>query len=125
MRPSLRTAAMTTAARVDAQNRRSGLRSRPVHASEAPIPAPLIADRRSRLRSRPVHASEAPIPAPLIADRRSRLRSRPVHASEAPIPALVLADGVEEVRTAEVGPENVGEHELGVRALPQQVIRDP
>src|SRR3954463_13421791 len=101
MRPSLRTAAMTTAARVDAQN------------------------RRSRLRSRPVHASEAPIPAPLIADRRSRLRSRPVHASEAPIPALVLADGVEEVRTAEVGPENVGEHELGVRALPQQVIRDP
>ena len=52
-------------------------------------------------------------------------RAQPsVEAAEAPVPALVLAHRVEEVLTAEVGPEHVGEHQLAVGQLPQQEVGD-
>src|SRR4051794_11539156 len=48
-----------------------------------------------------------------------------VNAPEASIAALEFAHRVEEVLAAEVGPQHVGEDELRVRALPQQVVGDP
>jgi len=45
--------------------------------------------------------------------------------AEAPIAALVLPDRGEEVGAAKVGPEDVGEDQLGVGELPQQEVRDP
>ena len=43
-----------------------------------------------------------------------------VDGAEAAFAALELGDRVEEVRAAEVGPEHVGEHELGVGGLPER-----
>src|SRR5437899_921065 len=47
-----------------------------------------------------------------------------IERAEAAAAALVFADSGPEILAAEVGPEDVLEHELGVRGLPQQVVRD-
>src|SRR5687767_9605974 len=57
--------------------------------------------------------------------RNRRAASPPSASSEAAGAGLVLAERGLECRPVEVRPERVAEHELGVRALPQQEVRDP
>ena len=45
--------------------------------------------------------------------------------AEPAVPALELADGLEQVLSAEVGPQHVGEHQLAVGQLPEQEVGDP
>src|SRR5436190_10896904 len=47
-----------------------------------------------------------------------------VESTETPRPSLVLAHCVVEMVSAKVGPEDVGEDQLTVGQLPQQVVRD-
>src|SRR5271165_3087872 len=62
--------------------------------------------------------------------RRPHDRTRPTAPPSRPHPpvpalaALVLGDGLEEVLAPEVGPQDVGEHELRVGQLPQEEVRD-
>src|SRR5215471_7693832 len=48
-----------------------------------------------------------------------------VDGAEAPLPALVLPDRLEQVVAPEVRPQDVGEHQLGVGELPEEIVRDP
>src|SRR5512139_2314880 len=46
------------------------------------------------------------------------------HAPEAPLALLELVQRVEELRLAEIRPQRVREVDLGVRALPEEKVRD-
>src|SRR6187402_2628833 len=48
-----------------------------------------------------------------------------IPCAEAAAAGGVLVDGRAEVVGVEVGPERVGEHELGVRGLPEEEVREP
>src|SRR5437764_13250832 len=45
--------------------------------------------------------------------------------TETPVASLELAHRLEQMLSAEVGPQHVGEDELAVGELPQQEVRDP
>src|SRR4051812_41473562 len=85
--------------------------------------------RRARRARRvwPPRAAGPPAPA------RPRRAPRPAppggawgaRQADPPLAGLELGDGGEERSVAEVGPEHVGEDELGVGALPEEEVRDP
>src|SRR5262245_24961820 len=54
----------------------------------------------------------------------SELIRRTSSGSEPPPPPRVLAERAAQVVLAEVGPERVREHELGVRGLPEEEVRE-
>jgi hypothetical protein len=47
-----------------------------------------------------------------------------VEATEAAVAALVVGDGFDEMQAAEVGPEAVGDEDLGVGDLPEKEVGD-
>src|SRR6187549_422222 len=86
------------------------------------------ATRRS-IQGNPNHSAASTGGANTSADTTRRIRSRDFRgvrsaadAAIAPFASAELGDGLLEMILAEVGPQRVDEHQLGVGALPEQEV---
>src|SRR5262245_29914384 len=91
-------------------------------------PSLMVRNTTPESRYRPLTGHRCYDPRPFLSRHRTlsvRWRDKnELHRAEAPVAVLEVGDGVEEVLAAEVGPEHVGEVQLRVRHLPQQIVRD-